>query len=163
MRESGASISEPLYNQMQVVSFRLYKEIYALNILYVQEIIKPLSVTHVPLASPWIAGVINLRGQIIPLIYLSRRLGLEQATYQRDTRFVIVRSREQSVGFVVDEVLEVLRLNADKTEPPPGHLDYREYIHTVSKQERGMVMVLDLNKILYHHPQARTDVLEEAL
>ena len=116
-----------------------------------------------PLAPPWIAGVVNLRGQIIPLIYLSRRLGLEQTSYQRNTRFVIVRSREQSVGFVVDEVLEVLQLNADKTEPPPGHLDYREYIHAVSKQERGMVMVLDLNKILYHHPQARIDVLEEAL
>lgn len=163
MSESDVPALGSLNRQMQVVSFRLHKEIYALNILYVQEIIKPLSVTPVPLAPAWIAGVINLRGQIIPLIYLAGRLDLEQANDQRDTRFVIVRSREQSVGFIVDEVLEVLRLNPAETEPAPGHLDYREYIQTVSKQERGMVMVLDLNKVLYHHPQSRIEILEEAL
>ena len=60
---------------LQVVSFRLHKEVYALDILYVQEIIRVLPVTHVPRAADWIAGVINLRGKIIPLLRLATRLG----------------------------------------------------------------------------------------
>lgn len=147
---------------LQVVSFRLHQEIYALNILHVQEIIKALPVTPVPHAHPWIAGVINLRGQIIPLIYLARRLELDVMPAQRSTRFVIVRSRDQSVGLVVDEVLEVLRLHENNTESPPNHLQHRDYIQTVSKQERGMIMVLDLPKILYDSP-TRNEAHEEAL
>lgn len=146
---------------LQVVSFRLFNEVYALDILYVQEIIRVLPVTHVPLAAEWIAGVINLRGQIIPLLNLASRLGLEVEPRNRNTRFMIVRQRDQAIGLVVDEVLEVLRLSAQVLEPPPPHLAHREYIQAVSKQERGMVIVLDPDKILAH-PTSRHD-LQEAL
>lgn len=147
---------------LQAVSFRLHNEVYALDILHVQEIIKPLPVTEVPHAPPWIAGVINLRGQILPLIHLARCLALEGVPLPRTTRFMIVRSREQPVGLVVDEVLEVLRLSGDALEPPPAHLAHRELIHGVSKQERGMVIVLDLAKVLYFNA-ARGDTPQEAL
>ncbi len=143
--------SEP---DLQAVSFRLHNELYALNILDVQEIIKPLQITHVPLSPHWIAGVINLRGQILPLIHLSSRLGLAKAPIARSTRFIIARHRDRRIGMVVDEVLEVLRMYNETMEPPPAHLEHREYIEQVSKQERGMAMILNLNKILtYHTPQ----------
>ncbi|MEZ0373098.1 MAG: chemotaxis protein CheW [Candidatus Sericytochromatia bacterium] len=146
---------------LQVVTFRLYNEVYALDILFVQEIIRMLPVTHVPRAADWIAGVINLRGQIIPLIRLASRLGLEVEPASRSTRFMIVRNRDQALGVVVDEVLEVLRLSARAQEPPPSHLAHRDYIQAVSKQERGMVIVLDLQKVLYH--PSRNEVLQEAI
>lgn len=146
---------------LQVVTFRLHNEVYALDILYVQEIIRMLPVTHVPLASDWIAGVINLRGQIIPLINLAARLGLDVELASRNTRFMIVRNRDMALGVIVDEVLEVLRLSARVLEAPPGHLAHRDYIQAVSKQERGMVIVLDLPKVLYH--PSRNETLQEAL
>lgn len=150
---------EPL---LQVVSFRLHNEVYALDILYVQEIIRILPVTHVPLAADWIAGVINLRGQIIPLIRLASRLGLAVEPESRSTRFMIVRNREQSIGLVVDEVLEVLRLSSRELETPPSHLAHRDYLQAVSKQARGMVIVLDLQKVLLS-PSSRHEALQEAL
>ncbi|PKL75268.1 MAG: chemotaxis protein CheW [Candidatus Melainabacteria bacterium HGW-Melainabacteria-1] len=146
---------------LQVVSFRLFNEVYALDILYVQEIIRMLPVTHVPRAAEWIAGVINLRGQIIPLIRLASRLGLDVEQPGRNTRFMIVRGRDQGLGLIVDEVLEVLRLSPQVLEPPPSHLAHRDYIQAVSKQERGLVIVLDPQKILYH--PSRHEALQEAL
>lgn len=157
LHEGAASSAADL---LQVVSFRLHNEVYALNILSVQEIIKVLPVTLVPLAMPWIAGVINLRGQILPLINLSIRLGLPLTTPTRNTRFMVVRGREQSVGLVVDEVLEVLRLPDTDCEAPPAHLQHRDYIQALSKQERGMVIILDLYKVLYL--PSRNDALQEA-
>ena len=145
---------------LQVVSFRLDNEVYALDILRVQEIIKLLPVTHVPHSASWIEGVINLRGQIIPLIHLARRLELSVSPPDRKTRFMIVRSRDQGVGLIVDEVLEVLRLKESQLEPPPGHLSHREYIQSVSKQDDSMVIVLDLQKVLYF--STRNDSLQEA-
>lgn len=150
---------EPL---LQVVSFRLQNEVYALDILHVQEIIKVLPVTQVPLSAAWISGVINLRGQIIPLVHLARRMGLQESPMDRNTRFMIVRGQEQSVGLVVDEVLEVLRLSAAALEPSPSHLAHREYLQAVSKQERGMIIVLDLHKVLYLST-SRNEALQEAI
>jgi purine-binding chemotaxis protein CheW len=147
---------------LQVVSFRLHDEVYALDILHVQEIIKVLPVTQVPLSAPWVSGVINLRGQIIPLIHLARRMGLKETGMDRNTRFMIVRGQTQNVGIIVDEVLEVLRLAETAQEPPPSHLSHREYLQSVSKQDRGMVIVLDLNKVL-HLPSPHSEALQEAL
>ena len=147
---------------LQVVSFRLQNEVYALDILHVQEIIKVLPITQVPLSVPWVSGVINLRGKIIPLIHLSRRMGLKETPMDRNTRFMIVRGQTQNVGLIVDEVLEVLRLAETAQEPPPAHLAHRDYLQSVSKQDRGMVIVLDLNKVL-HLPSSRNEALQEAL
>lgn len=154
-------ISEHVEPDLQAVSFRLNNELYALNILDVQEIIKPIQITVVPLAPRWIAGVINLRGQILPLIHLARRLGLPASPQGRSARFIIARHKERRIGLVVDEVLEVLRLYNDNLEVPPPHLEHREYIRHVSKEERGIAMVLNLKKILSHstHPETPEEAL----
>lgn len=157
-REEQTDHAEP---DLQAVSFRLNNELYALNILDVQEIIKPVPITIVPLAPSWIAGVINLRGQIIPLIRLSQRLGLPGLSKDRSSRFIITRHRERRIGLVVDEVLEVLRLYNESLELPPAHLEHREYIHHVSKQKGGIAMILNLQKILTHSTHSETP--EEAL
>lgn len=148
---SSTKLLDTLEPTLQVVSFRLDEEIYALDILLVQEIIKSLPVTQVPLTASWIEGVINLRGQIIPLINLPERLNLKRTPYNKDTRFVIVRSDEQYVGLVVDEVLEVLRLYPGSLEQVPNTTIDKEYIQGVSKFTQGLVIILDLPKVLYEH------------
>lgn len=148
---SVAPVTESPADTLQVVSFRLENEIYSLDILCVQEIIKALPVTQVPLTPPWLEGVINLRGQILPLINLAVRLGLKSAPYQRNTRFVIVRGREQNVGLVVDEVQEVLRLPLSQLEPAPATAVDKAYIQAVCKYDNRLVIVLDLPKVLYDY------------
>ncbi|MBT9546046.1 MAG: chemotaxis protein CheW [Candidatus Sericytochromatia bacterium] len=155
-------LTEVQADTLQVVSFRLENEIYSLDILCVQEIIKALPVTQVPLTVSWIEGVINLRGQILPLINLASRLGLKPSPYQRDTRFVIVRGREQNVGLVVDEVQEVLRLPVSLLEPAPTTAVDKDYIQAVCKYENRLVIVLDLPKVLYDN-KPRPETLQEVI
>lgn len=161
MTSPQGEVIEHVEPHLQAVSFRLNNELYALNILDVQEIIKPVSITLVPLAPEWIAGVINLRGQILPVIDLGKRLGLPTPAQSRGTRFIITRYSERRIGLIVDEVLEVLRLYEAHLEAPPTHLEHREYIHHVSKQKRGIAMILNLKKILTH--ATHLDLPEEAL
>ena len=155
-------LTEVQADTLQVVSFRLENEIYSLDILCVQEIIKALPVTQVPLTVSWIEGVINLRGQILPLINLASRLGLKPSPYKRDTRFVIVRGREQNVGLVVDEVQEVLRLPVSLLEPAPTTAVDKDYIQAVCKYENRLVIVLDLPKVLYDN-KPRSETLQEVI
>lgn len=158
---SALSIS-PQQPLLQVVSFRLSNEVYALDILNVQEIIRVLPITHVPRAMDWVQGVINLRGQIIPLLCPARRLHLTVEPITRHSRFIIMRQRDQAIGLIVDEVLEVLRIPPDVLEAPPQHLSHRDFIQAVSKQERGLISVLDPNKVLAH-PTLRNEALLEAV
>lgn len=147
---------------IQVVSFHLAQELYALDILCVQEIIKVTSVTAVPMTPDWIEGVINLRGQIIPLINLRLRIGLPPKPYDKHTRFIIIRNREQSTGFVVDAVAEVLRIHKQSLEMAPATTIDKEYIREVSKLENHLVIVLDVDKIL-HEPQTEQPEIQEEL
>lgn len=158
---SGLTLS-PQKHLLQVVSFRLSNEVYALDILNVQEIIRVLPITHVPRAMDWVQGVINLRGQIIPLLCPAQRLHLVVDPITRHSRFIIMRQRDQAIGLIVDEVLEVLRIPPQALEAPPQHLAHRDFIQAVSKQERGMVIILDPNKVLAH-PTLRNEALLEAV
>lgn len=155
-------VSDPITDTLQVVSFRLESGIYSLDILCVQEIIKALPVTQVPLTPPWLAGVINLRGQILPLIHLAVRLGLKATPYQRNTRFIIVRGREQNVGLIVDEVQKVLRLPVSQLEPAPVTAVDKAYIQAVCKHDNRLVIVLDLFKILYDY-KLRPETVQEVV
>jgi purine-binding chemotaxis protein CheW len=105
----------------QVVVFRLGKEEYGVPIASVQEIVRiPDQLTHVPKAPPFVEGVINLRGAVLPVIDLRRRLGLpmvERSDRQRIMVFLISNIR---TGFIVDSVAEVLRIHKSTIEPAPN-------------------------------------------
>ena len=85
-------MSEEVYseNEVQIVVFRLSEEEYGVSILQVQEIKRMTEITRVPHAQDYIKGVINLRGSVLPVIDLKKRLGLQQNEYTEDTRIVIV-------------------------------------------------------------------------
>ena len=102
MSESNLPVLEETDVVVQVVSFQIANETYALDILNVQEINRTTKVTKVPLTKNWIEGVINLRGQIVPLINLRKRFGLPPRPYDKKTRFIIIKNRGLSIGIVVD-------------------------------------------------------------
>ena len=95
---------------LQLVSFKIGNEEFAVDILSVQEINRISKITKVPNTPDFIEGVINLRGRVIPVIDLRVKLGMPRKEYGINTRIVVVEINEQTVGFIVDEVNEVLRI-----------------------------------------------------
>jgi purine-binding chemotaxis protein CheW len=135
---------------MQVVSFKLGSEEYGVDIAQVQEINRMVAVTHVPRAPQFMEGVINLRGQLIPIIDLRTRFGMPRAEHTKNTRIVVTEIGAKRVGMVVDSVSEVLRLPVDQVEPAPEMITSvdTEYIRGVGKIEDRLIILLDLGRII---------------
>lgn len=135
---------------LQLVSFKIGEEEFGVEILKVQEINRMLQITKVPNAPSFVEGVVNLRGKVIPIIDLRSRLNMERKESDSKTRIVVVEIDGKIVGFIVDEVSEVLRIPRNITEPPPtvvAGID-SDYITAVGKLEDRLLILLDLDKVL---------------
>jgi purine-binding chemotaxis protein CheW len=134
----------------QVVSFKLGPEEYGVDIAQVQEINRMVAVTNVPRAPVFMEGVINLRGQLIPIIDLRTRFGMPRAEHTKNTRIVVTEIGTKRVGMVVDSVSEVLRLPLEAIEPAPDMITGvdTEYIRGVGKMDDRLIILLDLAKIV---------------
>ena len=135
---------------LQLVSFNLGKEEFAVDILKIQEINRMVEITKVPKSPEFVEGVINLRGKVIPIIDLRKRFKLPGSESTKQTRIVVVDIDNMVVGLVVDAVSEVLRLPANTVEPPPpivAGID-SEYISGVGKLEDRLLILLELDKVL---------------
>lgn len=135
---------------LQLVSFKIGDEEFGVDILKVQEINRMMQITKVPNSPNFVDGVVNLRGRIIPVIDLRTRLGMPRIEHGKETRIVVVELSGTTVGFIVDEVSEVLRIPKNITEAPPemvAGLD-SEYITAVGKLEDRLLILLDLEKVL---------------
>jgi purine-binding chemotaxis protein CheW len=135
---------------LQLVSFKIGNEEFGINILIVQEIIKTVQITKVPNAPVFVEGIINLRGRIIPVIDLRTRLNLEKKVQDKDTRIIVIEISSKTIGFIVDEVNEVLRIPKSITEPPPEMVTNinSDYITAVGKLDDRLITLIDLEKIL---------------
>jgi purine-binding chemotaxis protein CheW len=135
---------------LQLVSFKIGNEEFGIDILNVQEIIKTVQITKVPNSPEFVEGIINLRGKVIPVMDLRIRLNLERKAQDKDTRIIVVEINSKTVGFIVDEVNEVLRIPKSITEPPPEMVTNinSEYITAVGKLEDRLITLIDLQKVL---------------
>ncbi len=129
---------------LQLVSFKVGNEEFGLDILKVQEIIRLRDLTRVPNMPDFVDGVINLRGQVIPVIGLRRRFGVDTSEADKRTRIVVAEVNGNILGFVVDEVSEVLRISSETVEPPPrlGNVD-RKYVQGIGKIQDRLLIVID--------------------
>jgi len=133
----------------QFVSFIVADEEFGVDILTVQEIIRPVEITRVPHAPDFVEGVINLRGRILPIIDLRTRLGFPERDRDEDTRILVVELEDQTVGFVTDSVREVLRVEESTIEPAPDlavNID-THFLRGVAKLEDRLLILLDLDGI----------------
>jgi len=146
---------------LQLVSFKLGDEEFGVDIMQVQEIIRMQEITSVPNAPEFVEGVINLRGRVIPIIDLRKRFGLEEKSHDKATRIIVVKVDDLTVGLVVDEVSEVLRIPADTVEPPPPIVAgvESEYIRGVGKLEDRLLILLDLSKTLSKEEKASLQLM----
>lgn len=135
---------------LQYVSFRVGDEDFGIDILQVQEIIRPVELTTLPNAPSHVLGVLNLRGRIVPVIDLRRRFGLPEAGWSAEMRIVVADIEGRIVGLRVDAVRAVLRVEGAQTEAPP-ELATRigtDFIRSVAKLNERMLLLLDLDKVL---------------
>lgn len=141
---------------LQLVTFYLAEEEFGVNIHDLQEIIRMMTITRVPKAPPFVEGVINLRGQVIPIIDLRKRIGMAPRGYDKATRIIVVQLDRKTVGFVVDAVGEVRRIPSRVVEPPPPMVAGIEsdYIQGVGKLGDVLLILLDLNRLLSEEERA---------
>ena len=134
---------------LQLVTFKLENEEFGVDILKVQEINKMMNITKIPNAPFFIEGVINLRGKIIPIVDLRKKLGFESKPYDKATRIIVIELDGLVLGFVVDSVSEVLRVPANTIEQPPSLIGgiESEYIEGVGKLDERLLILLELKKI----------------
>jgi len=135
---------------LQLVTFHIGDEEFGVDILNIQGINRMVEVTKVPNAPDYVEGIINLRGKVIPIIDLRKRLGMVEKEYDKNTRFIVVEMKDKVIGFIVDSVNEVLRINKGITEPPPPMVSGidSDFITAVGKLEDRLLILLDIERIL---------------
>jgi purine-binding chemotaxis protein CheW len=149
----------------QLISFEVGDEEYGLEILRVKEVIRIREITRLPKAPRFVKGIINLRGDVIPIIDLRDRFGLEHAEYTAMTRVIVVDVENKLVGMVVDAASQVVRIPVDQIDPPPpivGGLS-AEYIKGVGKLDDRLVILLNIERILTVEEKVELGKLERAV
>ncbi len=135
---------------LQLVSFKIGNEEFGIDIFKVKEINRIMQVTKVPNSPRYVEGVVNLRGRIIPIVDLRSRLHLTRKEHDKNTRIIVVEVGASTVGFIVDEVREVLRIPVTITESPPSMaagID-SDFIKSVGKLNDRILLLLDLEKVI---------------
>lgn len=138
-------------SQAQLVTFELFGETFALPILDVREVIHLPNITPVPQAPNFVEGVINLRGQIIPIVDLRRRFGMQSERPSDESRIIVVElTNGVNLGLIVDVVSDIERIPFDAILPPPSLIAGSigaEYIKGISNHEDKMIIHIDLRKV----------------
>ena len=135
---------------LQLVGFRVGKEIFGVPINLVHEIVRVPEITAVPDAPECIEGVINLRGKIISIVDLRKRFGETQIEASRKNRILVAEIDNKMVGLIVDAASEVIRLPESEIEAPPEVFEESDvkYVTGVGKLNGRLVILIDLTKIL---------------
>jgi purine-binding chemotaxis protein CheW len=145
MADTNSAMSE-----IQLVVFDLASEHYGVDISDVREIMRMQNITKVPGAVSYVEGVINLRGKVLPVLDLRKRLGLKVAEQTEESRIVVVDIADGEVGVIVDAVTEVLRVPNASIEPPSSMVAQgnSDYLRGIAKLTDRLIILLDLNKLL---------------
>ena len=147
-------------NDKQYLTFKIANENYGLELTQAKEIIKPPKVTNVPNTEESIQGVINLRGQVIPVIDMITKLGLnekEKEGYKNEKRIVVINIKEILIGLYVDNVKEVVKLSDNEIEDVQETKKgiRQEYIKGVSTTRESLIIIIDLDNLLFSNKQKK--------
>lgn len=148
--------------QRQLVVFHLAGETYAVDIHQVREIIRVPQITKVPRTPEFVEGVINLRGNVIPVLDLRKRFGLGEGDDTSARRIIVVEMEERTIGMVVDAVSEVLRIDETLIDPPSPYIVSVNslYIEGIAKLDEELVILLHLDKVLSDGEKERLEAME---
>lgn len=138
-------------NDNQYVVFSLKDEEYAIDIMKIHEIdrLKEIKITPIPRVPNYIEGIINLRGEVVPIINLRKKLGLEEKSIDKQSRIVIIRVENTVIGILVDSVNHVVCFEEQELLNPPEEVKNNcEYIVKVGIKDNRLIFILDIDSIL---------------
>ena len=138
-------------SSVQYIVVKLGEEQYGIDIKYVDNIVRMQKITRVPKAQDFFNGVINLRGEIIPVISIRRRFGLENDTFTDQSRIIVLKPEQQeAIGVIVDVVKEVVTLDESQIEKvySDGKDDKSKYVSAVGNNQNSLITLLNVNGIL---------------
>ncbi len=147
--------------ELQVVVFQLANEFFGIDIASVESIIKMQDITRLPQSPDFFEGIINLRGKILPVIDLRKRLNLSAMEKTLESRIVITSYTTTTLGLIVDQVEEVIDIDDSLVEPPPPITSSlnTEFIRGIAKTGQMLIILLDLEKVLRSNTAIQTAVL----
>lgn len=136
---------------LQLVTFTLDNEEYAVDILKVQEINRMTEITRVPNSPQYVEGVVNLRGKVIPVVNIRAKFGLAEKENDARSRIMIMDIQGITTGLVVDSVSEVLRIPSRIVDPAPpmaSNIGTTEFMKGIAKLDDRLIILLDLDRML---------------
>ena len=145
---SVPAAASPGVPRVQLLVFRLEGREHAVPVGHVIEVLRMVAVTSLPEAPPWVAGVINLRGRVIPVIRLRDRLRMPPRATEISTPIIVVEAAGVAAGLVADEVVEVLALTSDEMEAPDARTVPAPAVSALARHGERLVVVLDTERIL---------------
>lgn len=148
--------------ERQFVVFRLESEEYAIDIMNVKEIGPYEQAIKVPNSPKFVTGVVNYRGEVIPIIDLKKRFELIESNTQIEKRVIVIGFDGKQLGFMVDEASETIHFEDFEIEPPPEIIldKTRRYITGVGKKEGRLIIIIDLGKVLNEDEKAKVKKLD---
>lgn len=147
MAETAVDVSS---KDLEFSTFYVGGALCGINILNIQEINKHFEITTVPQASDYIEGILNLRGRIVTIIDLGKKIGLAPVNKDKDNRNIIVNSEDEHIGLLVDAISDVILAKQEDIEPPPSNIGgvKGKYFQGVLKTKTQLVGILDINEVL---------------
>ncbi|MBR6390372.1 MAG: chemotaxis protein CheW [Lachnospiraceae bacterium] len=134
---------------IQYIVVKLGEERFGINISYVDNIVRMQRMTRVPEVAPYIKGVINLRGEVVPVMSTRIKMGLEPDVETNATRIIILKFEQQGfIGFIVDAVNEVVTLDTESIEKVADQKQDGAFVQGVGKTNDGLISILDLNALI---------------
>jgi purine-binding chemotaxis protein CheW len=135
---------------MELATFFVGDALCGINILNIQEINKHFEITKVPQSSDYVVGILNLRGKIVTIVDLGKKLELSEIKQDKDRRNIIVNSKDEHIGLLVDSISDVVTSNETNIEPSPSNLNgiKGKYFSGVLKTEDKLIGILDIDEVL---------------
>ena len=147
MKENTKEVSS---QDLEFSTFYVGGAICGINILNIQEINKHSEITKVPQSADYIEGILNLRGRIVTIIDLGKKLGLSAVNKDKDNRNIIVNSEDEHIGLLVDSISDVVTAQNDDIEPAPSNIGgvKSKYFQGVLKTEKDLIGILNIDEVL---------------
>ena len=143
--------NEEVSTTVQYIVVKIGNEQYGINIKYIDNIVRKQDITRVPKTQPYYKGVINLRGEIIPVMSIRLKLGLEDDEYTDKTRYIIVKVEGATIGVMVDQVREVVTLsneNIERVNRSAGDNVAINYLSGIGKHDGELISLLDIVSLI---------------
>ena len=147
LQSEGAEVNRSV---VELATFFVGDALCGMDILKVQEINKLIEMTRVPQAPEYVLGILNLRGEIVTIIDLGKKLGLKSTELSNKTRNIIVNSNEEHIGLMVEQISDVFQAEWENVEAPPANIGgvQGKYFTGVFKTKDRLIGILDVEKVL---------------